>query len=237
MQRTAVLVTSVLFLTVAGSAAHAQQGRGRGRGREGEPPPVPAEEQQRRVQDEQRRVADYRQHLDDVARAEKQREASLQNSRRVAQLRAQQEYAAELAHRQAALRTERDYAHEAYVTTPHVYQYHVSGASRETNQFGIDALRQAIRYGYQQGYRAGEADRLDHWHSDYASSPAYLDATYGYGGSYVDQADYSYYFRQGFQRGYTDGFSHKLQYGTASNGTYSILANVLGGILQLTTIH
>lgn len=237
MHRVAVFVTPIVFLTLASSAAHAQEGRGRGRGREGGPPPVTAEEQQRRIQEEQRRTMDYRQHLDEQARSQQQREAALQNARRTAQLRAQQEYAAELARRQAALRAERDYAHEAFVTAPQVYRYRVNNAYRETSQLGADALRQAIRYGYEQGYRTGQADRADHWHSDYASSPAYLDATYGYDGRYVDQVDYSYYFRQGFQRGYSDGFSHRLQYGTASNGSYSILANVLSGILQLTTIH
>ena len=94
-----------------------------------------------------------------------------------------------------------------------------------------------MRDGYRQGYRAGEADRLDHWKPDYARSPAYIEATYGYTGSYLDRSDYSYYFREGFRRGYTDGYYSRLQYGSGSNGTYSILANVLAGILQLTTIH
>ena len=92
------------------------------------------------------------------------------------------------------------------MSAPHTYQYHVNNASRETNQFGVDALREAIRNGYSQGYRAGKADRADHWHFDFANSPAYQEATFGYSGSYVDLADYSYYFRQGFERGYNDGY-------------------------------
>lgn len=234
MQRIITLGAPLAFLMVAGTAAQSQ---GRGRGREGGPPPVSAEEQQHRIQDEQRRTTEYRQHLDEQSRAEKQREASLQTAHRAAQLKAQQDYAAALAQRQAALRTERDYAHEEYVTTPHTYRYRVSNVDRETNQLGADLLREAVRNGYAQGYRAGAADRADHWRNDYASSPAYQEATFGYGGQYVDQSDYSFYFRQGFQRGYSDGYYSRSQYGAYSNGTASILANVLGGILQLTTIH
>lgn len=234
MQRIITFGAPVVFLLVAGTAAQSQ---GRGRGREGGPPPVSAEEQQHRIQDEQRRMTEYRQHLDQQARAEQQREASLQTARRAAQLRTQQEYAAELARRQAELRSAGDYAHEKYVTAPHTYRYRVSDAYRETNQFGADLLREAVRNGYTQGYRAGAADRADHWRFDYANSPAYQEATFGYGGRYVDRSDYSFYFRQGFQRGYSDGYYSRRKYGTLSNGTASILANVLGGILQLTTIH
>lgn len=234
MQRIITLGAPLLFLLIASTAAQSQ---GRGRGREGGPPPVSAEEQQHRIQDEQRRVTEYRQHLDAQSREERQREASLQTAKRPAQLRAQQDYAAALARRQAELRTERDYTHEEYVSAPHTYRYRVNNAYRETNQFGVDALREAIRSGYSQGYRAGTADRADHWHFDFANAPAYQEATFGYSGSYVDLADYSYYFRQGFERGYNDGYYKRLQYGTVSNGVGSILANVLGGILQLTTIH
>ena len=113
----------------------------------------------------------------------------------------------------------------------------MNGATRETNQFGVDALRQAVNLGYREGYRSGQADREDHWKANYANSPAYREATYGYTGSYVDQADYSYYFREGFRRGYDDGYRSRLQYGSNVNGNYSILSNVLSGILQLTTIH
>ncbi|MGH7617268.1 MAG: hypothetical protein ACREPM_08585 [Gemmatimonadaceae bacterium] len=237
MHRIVVLSTPLVFLFFAGTAAQAQ-GRGRGRGTAAPPPPpVPTAEQQRRIQDEQRRTTEYRQHLDDQARAEHQREASLQTAKRVQQLRAQQDYAAALARRQAELRTQRDYAHEEYITAPQIYRYRVNNAYRETNQYGADLLRDAVRNGYSQGYRAGAADRADHWRYDYANSPAYQEATFGYGGSYVDRSDFSYYFRQGFQKGYSDGYYSRSRYGTFSNGAGSILANVLGGILQLTTIH
>jgi hypothetical protein len=66
-------------------------------------------------------------------------------------------------------------------------------------------LRQAVNYGYQEGFRAGEADRQDRWRSNYRDSYAYQDANYGYNGYYVDRGDYNYYFREGFRRGYEDG--------------------------------
>jgi hypothetical protein len=238
MQPNRIWIIAVIFLAATAATGQSQgRGRGRGRGREGEPPPVAAEEQQRRIQDEQRRAADYQRHLDEQVRAEQQRQAELQTQRRAAQLRAQQDYAAQLARQQAQLRAQRDYARDAYISTPHIYRYRIGGAYRETNQYGADLLRQAVNDGYRQGYRAGEADRLDHWKADYARSPAYIEATYGYAGGYVDRSDYSYYFREGFRRGYTDGYYSRLQYGSGSNGTNSILANVLAGILQLTTIH
>jgi hypothetical protein len=237
MNRMHVMSTAAAFLLVATGTARAQEGRGRGRGHGEAPPPVPAEEQQRRVHEEQRRTEDYRRHLDERVRAAQQEAAQMQAERRAAQYRAQQEYAAQLARQQEELRAERNYQREAYISTPHTYRYHVSNEDRETNQFGADLLRQAVNDGYRQGYRAGAADRQDGWRPNYANSPAYREATYGYSGRYVDQADYSYYYRQGFQRGYDDGYSRRFQYGSNSNGTYSILGNVLSGILQLTRIR
>ena len=47
---------------------------------------------------------------------------------------------------------------------------------------------------------------------DYRNNWAYRDANYGYTGMYVDQPQYNYYFRQGFQRGYEDGYYSRSQY-------------------------
>ena len=44
---------------------------------------------------------------------------------------------------------------------------------------------------------------------DYRDSYAYRDANYGSSGYYLAQVDYNYYFREGFQRGYEDGFSSR----------------------------
>ena len=60
------------------------------------------------------------------------------------------------------------------------------------------------------------------------------DATYGYDGYYVDVNEYQYYFREGFRRGYEDGYYGRYQYGTYANGKYAILGDVLRVILDLT---
>ena len=98
-------------------------------------------------------------------------------------------------------------------------------------------LKQAVNYGYQQGLQAGQADRQDHWAANYQNSLAYQDANYGYTGNYVNQSDYNYYFRQGFRRGYDDGYYSRSQYGTSSNGSQSILSSLLSNILGLTQLR
>lgn len=43
--------------------------------------------------------------------------------------------------------------------------------------------------------------------------------------------DYNYYFREGFQRGYEDGYYSRYQYGRFADGDYSILDIILNKIL------
>ncbi|MEP7339594.1 MAG: hypothetical protein ABI977_17790 [Acidobacteriota bacterium] len=88
-------------------------------------------------------------------------------------------------------------------------------------------LRQALNYGYQEGYHAGQADREDRARFNYRDSYAYQDATYGYSGYYVDLSEYRYYFREGFNRGYQDGYYGRFQYGSNANGVFSLLGNIL----------
>jgi hypothetical protein len=114
---------------------------------------------------------------------------------------------------------------------PSTYRYARGGRYYQTNQYGIDLLRQAINFGYEEGWRAGEADRADRGRGGYEDSYAYQDANYGYRGLYVDRDDYNNYFREGFRRGYEDGYYERSQYGTYANGRTSILAAVLGTIL------
>jgi hypothetical protein len=226
---TATLVATTAFAGVA--QAQGDQGRGRGRGHE------QSDDRDKRVKDEQRRMDDYRRHLDDQSRIAQQQAAQLQQARRMAQYRAQQDYAAQLERQREQLRAERRYDNEPYVVAVPTYRYEFNGVYHETNQYGVDMLRQAVNDGYQRGYAAGAADREDHWRFDYQNSPEYREATFGYTGSYVDLSDYSYYFRQGFRRGYEDGYYSRLRYGSGSNGAFSILANVLTGILNLRPIR
>ncbi|HVR81750.1 MAG TPA: hypothetical protein VHF02_06685 [Luteimonas sp.] len=163
-----------------------------------------------------------------------QRAYALQQQNRMAQYSYQQMYFQRLRQQQARLAAQRyNYANDPYFYTPASYRYGYGGNYYQTNHYGADLLRQAINYGYQEGIRAGRADREDRWASDYRNSYAYQDANYGYNGYYVSQADYNYYFRQGFRRGYEDGFGRQYQYGQYQNGSNSILSTVLALILNL----
>src|SRR5450756_104307 len=201
------------------------------------PTVLPADVQRQRTQTEQQRATQYRQRLDQQVRFSQQQAAQLQQQKRANQYRAQQQYLAQLRQQQLRLQTARNYSNDPYITTAPSYRYVYSGTTRETNQYGVDVLRQAVNYGYQEGVRFGQADRQDGWPANYQNSPAYRDANYGYSGYYVDQADYNYYFRQGFQRGYADGYNSQSQYGTSLNGTSSILATLLSSILGLTSLR
>src|SRR5581483_8113057 len=136
-----------------------------------------------------------------------------------------EEYLEHLRQQQAFLQNDRhpDYDRDQYFLHGSDLPYHRRDRYYETNQYGADLLRQAANFGYQEGFRAGEADRLDRWPSNYRESYAYQDANYGYNGYYVDRDDYNYYFREGFRRGYEDGYGSRYQYGRHVNGTYSLL--------------
>src|SRR5262249_238189 len=113
------------------------------------------------------------------------------------------------------------------------YCYYRGGSYYYTSQYGIGMLRNAINYGYEQGYYAGRADREDGWNFDPDESYAYQDALYGYDGYYVSMDEYSYYFREGFRRGYEDGYYGQYRYGNNYGGKYQIIASILQGILNL----
>lgn len=198
---------------------------------------LPAAVQRQRAQAERQRATQYRQRLDQQVRISQQQAALMQQQRRINEYRAQQQYLAQLRAQQARLQTARNYSNDPYVRAAPSYRYAYSGYTRETNQYGADVLRQAVNYGYQQGVRFGQADRQDGLPANYRNSFAYQDANYGYTGNYVDQSDYNYYFRQGFQRGYSDGYNSQSQYGSSLNGSPSILATLLSSILGFTSLR
>ena len=180
------------------------------------------------------RAAEYDRHVQSRQAAERQRIHDLQRQRRIQQHQYQQWYW----NQQRALRAQwtarsYDYYSDPYYYTPASYRYYRDGRYYQVNRYAADLLQQAIRYGYEQGVRAGRADRLDGWRSDYRNNYAYLDADYGYHGYYVGRDDYNYYFRQGFQRGYADGYGRDYRYGSYHDGNHSILAAVLVAILAL----
>jgi hypothetical protein len=94
-------------------------------------------------------------------------------------------------------------------------------------------LRRALNDGYAQGFEAGRADRYDNWDYDYQNSYGYQDASYGYDSYYVELNDYRYYFREGFRRGYEDGYYRRSQYGRYSGGRRSLIGSILQGILYI----
>jgi hypothetical protein len=98
-------------------------------------------------------------------------------------------------------------------------------------------LRQALHAGYEQGFRCGEADRRDRWRAAYRDCYAYRDASYGYRGYYISRSEYNYYFREGFRRGYEDGYHNRHRYGRYASGHYLMSDNILSQILNFESIR
>jgi hypothetical protein len=184
-------------------------------------------------------VTQYRQHLDEEQSLAQQQTARLQQQNRMAQYRFQEQYSERLRQQRIGLENDRghDYNDDPYFYTAPNYRYNRGGSYYQTNQYGANLLRQGVNHGYEEGFRAGEADRQDRWGSNYQDSYAYQDANYGYSGYYVDRDDYNYYFREGFRRGYDDGYNSRYQYGTYSNGSYSMLGALLSQILNLQALR
>jgi len=110
--------------------------------------------------------------------------------------------------------------------------YRVYG-NYQTDDRGVQILRDAVNRGYQQGYYAGQSGRRSR-NSNYNNMSVYRSGTYGYN-SYVNSSTYRYYFQQGFQRGYEDGYNSRNQYGYRSNNGVNILGSILSNILNISS--
>ena len=132
--------------------------------------------------------------------------------------------------RAAAQRRAYAYSHNYYSPASR-YRYNYGGRWYTTSHYGADVLRQAVQRGYREGLRAGRSDRYDRWNYNYSRSRIWIDGSYGFGGRYVSRADYAYYFRQGFERGYEDGYYDRGRYGHRLNGEAIIIQAVLEAIL------
>jgi hypothetical protein len=156
----------------------------------------------------------------------------LEQQRRVNQLRYQQRYYEQLRRDQSRLQQWRynDYG-------PYNYRYSRGGSYYETNRYGAEMLQRAINDGYEEGFHAGQADRQDGYRYSPEEAYGYQDASYGYDAYYVDLNEYQYYFREGFRRGYEDGYYSRSQYGRYSNGSYSIIGSILEQILGLQLLN
>jgi hypothetical protein len=195
--------------------------------------------QQELIRLQQSRSERYSTRLERQQREAEQRAATLQQQNRLAQYQYQQTYAEQLRRQQSSVSNWRsyDYRNDPAFSTAPSYRYSRAGRTYQTTRYGADLLRGAVNQGYQQGVAAGRADRQDNYRRGYQTSYAYQDANYGYTGMYVDQADYNYYFRQGFQRGYQDGFNSRFRYGRDTGGQFSISDNVLSVILNLRSLR
>jgi hypothetical protein len=153
----------------------------------------------------------------------------------MAQYAYQQEYLRRLYEQQRAAAAYRNYNYygDPFFYTAPAYRYYRGGRYYTVNQYAGNLLRQAVEHGYQEGFRAGRADRMDGWRFDYRNTFAWQDANFGFNGFYVDQSEYNYYFREGFRRGYEDGYHGRYQYGRSSGTGAIILGAVLGGIIAL----
>jgi flagellar biosynthesis/type III secretory pathway protein FliH len=112
-----------------------------------------------------------------------------------------------------------------------MYRVYTNGNYYQTDERGIQILRDAVNRGYQQGYYAGQTGRRNGYGYGYNGLSAYRNGTYGYN-SYVNSSTYRYYFQQGFQRGYQDGYNSRYQYGYRSNNGLNILGSILSSILN-----
>jgi hypothetical protein len=195
--------------------------------------------QQQLIEEARQRSDEYAQRLQEEQRLAQQRAELLQQQRRNAHYRYQQRYLERLRQQQLAAQNARsyNYSQDPFFYSAPLYGYSRGGRSYELNQFGADALRQSVNNGYEEGYRAGQADRQDGWSRGYRDAYAYEDANLGYNSLYVDQPEYNHYFRQGFERGYSDGYNSRSQYGRSVNGKYEILASLLSQILNLRSLQ
>jgi len=123
--------------------------------------------------------------------------------------------------------------HDHYVMARPVYRYFRHNRYYRVNEYVAGVLREAIDYGYEEGYLAGRSDREGDWEYNYRDCYAYRDASLGYPGWYVDRDEYRYFFREGFRRGYEDGYYRVYHHGHYTDGRHRILATVLASIFFL----
>jgi len=187
---------------------------------------VSQQEQQARIQKQEQQLAVYRKNIalrEELAERDAQ---ILRQQKRIQHLRFQEQYEERLrAQRLQMSQARYDYSNDPYYYTAPNYRYLRDGQYRQTNQYGMKKLEQALQAGYNEGFRAGRADREDRWRYDYRSAFAYKDANYGYDGRYIDQDEYNHYFREGFQRGYDDGYYDRQKYGRKKDD-----GNVIEGV-------
>jgi len=194
---------------------------------------LPEPQRQQLITQQRQQAADFSRHVES-RRADADRYGrALQKQHRSSQYRYQQDYYDRMRRYQSRYNWQTyNYYNDPYFYTAPRYRYYRGGSYFSINIYGANLLQQAINFGYSEGLRAGRADRLDGWRFDYRSSYAYRDANYGYFGFYVSQAEYNYYFRRGFERGYEDGYYGRRRYGHYYNGADVMLAPAMSMIFN-----
>ncbi|GAB2506297.1 hypothetical protein GCM10027084_20990 [Pseudoxanthomonas sangjuensis] len=157
----------------------------------------------------------------------------MQRQHRLAQYRQQQAYYQRLRRQQMLWNSNYNYDDDPYYYSPAIYRYRYGGRYYQTNRYGAELMRQAVEYGYREGLYAGRADRADGWRYDVRGGYGYLDASYGYDGRYLGYDQYRYYFRQGYERGYADGYYAQDRYARRDGDDLAIAAAVVVAILGL----
>jgi len=187
---------------------------------------------------QQHQANDYRRNWDNRSSMAYLYNQHLRDQHRNEQYRSQQRYYERMNQQHRYYDNDRNnYFNINYYNSPNIYRYYRGGNYYYANRYQADLMRQAINYGYEEGFYAGRADRMDRWGYNYRDAYAYQDANYGYYGYYVDQGTYNYYFREGFRRGYDDGYYSRYQYGHRYNNGYSANDSLLRIILNFTNWH
>jgi hypothetical protein len=192
------------------------------------------------VEQQRARSERYSRQIGQDERVAQQRATELQTQQRTAQYRYQQRYVDRLRQQQREVGDWQsyDYDRDPYFYSAPTFRYSYSGRWYDTSQYGADYLRSAVNNGYEEGFYAGQADREDRWtRGSYRDSYGYQDANYGYNGRYIDQSQYNHYFREGFRRGYEDGFNRRSRYGRSSGSGHQLLASVLIQIVNIRSIR
>ncbi|HET8692424.1 MAG TPA: hypothetical protein VFM30_09875 [Steroidobacteraceae bacterium] len=195
---------------------------------------VSREQQEERIRRQQAQLQVYRQNIALREKVAERDEQILRQQKRIAHLRFQQAYRQRLQQQRTALVSARyDYYEDPFFYTGPSYRYRRDGRYYMTNEIGMEALKQALNQGYKEGVRAGRADREDEWRFDPRSSFAYQDAYYGYDGRHLEQDEYQHYFREGFERGYEDGYYGRRKYGSGGDDDdeWWIAAGVVAAVL------
>lgn len=183
---------------------------------------------------QQRQANDYRRHLDSQQTAAVLFNQRLREQNRNEQYRSQQRYYDRMREQRRYYNNNSyDYYRGSYNYSPIIYRYNRGGNYYYANRYQADLMQQAINYGYEEGFHAGRADRMDRWGYNFREAYAYQDANYGYHGYYVDRGTYNHYFREGFRRGYDDGYYSRYRYGRHYNNRYSPNDSVIRLILNL----